>query len=196
MPVPAWTQRTCLWMARGLMMTLRIWQIITNCLWGWNVSPWICPFRLLCMLCMLQLRNNLLGQYMDHRSGSLFTQTPIATIWPWAWTVLIYASTNTPSLSTFMSGSQARPVMCIGPSSWTSWHFWGPVPGTRINNVPRHIGCMIKRHQACLRQTGAVMARCPFAVCLSSAGTLRDRTSCPARACGRRPMKPIAGSWP
>ena len=84
--------------------------------------------------------------------------------------------------------SLARPVMCTGPSSWISWHAWGPVPGTQRGNAARPVGCMMRRHPACLKQSGTAMAWRPSAVRLTTAGTLRTRTSCPARACKRKPM--------
>ena len=38
-------------------------------------------------------------------------------------------NTSGPSMNTFMSGSLAKHMMCTGPSSWSSWHAWGPMPG-------------------------------------------------------------------
>ena len=98
---------------------------------------------------------------------------------------------NGPSMNAFMSGSLARPVMRTGPSSWTSWHDWAPVLGTRRGNAARPVGCTMRRRPACSKQSGTAMAWWPSAVRLTTAGTLRARTSCPARAC-RRKLMPTA----
>ena len=78
--------------------------------------------------------------------GNLFTQT------------LVAGSTISPFMSTVISGSLARPVMGTGPSSWTSWQAWGLVPGTQCSMLRIPSGCMMKRHQICLKQSGVVMA--------------------------------------
>ena len=107
---------------------------------------------------------------------------------------------NAPSMSAFTSGSPGRPVMCTGPSSWTSWHTWGPAPSTQRGNVARPVGCMMKRHRACSRQNGALMARWFFVVRPTTAGMVM--TSYPTRVCRRTPIvtlwliRPIAVSWP
>ena len=95
---------------------------------------------------------------------------------------------NGPSMNAFMSGSLARPVMRTGPSSWTSWQAWAPVLGTLRGNAARPVGCKMRRCPACSKQSGMAMAWWPSAVRLTTAGTLRARTSCPARACRRKPM--------
>ena len=92
------------------------------------------------------------------------------------------------SLNTFMSGSLARPVMHTVLSSWTSWHASASVLGTRRSNVARPVGCMMRRCPACSKQSAMAMAWWPSAVRLTTAGTVRARTSCPARACRRKPM--------
>ena len=93
-----------------------------------------------------------------------------------------------PFMNAFMSGSLARPVMRTGPSSWTSWHTWAPVLGTLRGNAARPVGCTMRRGPACSKQSGTAMAWWPSAVRLITAGTLRARTRCPARACRRKPM--------
>ena len=40
-------------------------------------------------------------------------------------------------MSTSKQSCLARPVMCTRPSSWTSWHTWGPVPGTQCGNAAK-----------------------------------------------------------
>ena len=64
------------------------------------------------------------------------------------------------------------------------------------------VGCMMKRHQACWRQDGTVMAWWPFIIRPTTSEMLRARTSCLARACRRTPMptlwlmRSITVSWP
>ena len=75
-----------------------------------------------------------------------------------------------------------------------------PMAGTWGGNVARPVGSMMKKHWACIRQSGAVTVWWPFAVKPTTAGTMRARTTCPARACRRTPVlwltRPIAVSWP
>ena len=70
----------------------------------------------------------------------------IITITTWYPSWQPYRSSAT---STSKQSCLVRPVMCTGPSSWTSWHVWGPVPGTQHCNAARPVGCMMRRHRAC-----------------------------------------------
>ena len=210
---PRCTQRTCLGTAVGLrMMPSRQCRRITmSWLWHPNIWPCTCPSRSpslympmpSCTCCSSSMTCWASTHTRD--AGILYTWTLIATTWAWVGTVFMTVSdqrANTPSMSTFLSGSLARPVMHTGPSSWTSWYNWGPVPGTQHGNVAKLIGCMMKRHPTCSRWSGVVMSWWPFVARPSTARTLRAGTNCPARACRRMPMpmlwcmRPISMSWP
>ena len=143
-PSQRWTRRTWLRTAASLrsmvaMMTTllkRRRRITTSWLCHPNVWPRTCPSRSpsLCMpkpscaCCSSGLTCWASTRTTD--AGNHYIWTLIGITWAWAGTVFMTASgwsTNAPSVSTFMSGSPARPVMCTGPSSWTSWHTWVPV---------------------------------------------------------------------
>ena len=120
--------------------------------WAWicpSRSPFLCTPMPSCACCNSGMTSWTSTQTTD--AGSHCTWTLIVTTWTWVGTVFMTASdrsTNRLSISTLMRGSPARPVMCTGPSSWTSQHAWGPVPGIHRSNVVRPIDYMMKRHQA------------------------------------------------
>ena len=126
MLVPTWTLRICLWMAGSMRTTLGQWQITTSWAWRPNVSPWTCQFRSL-SLCMLMPScicfSTGITCWVCTYSGSLFTQTLIATTYPWAQTAFTTASapsTTMPSMSApiislvlFLFLSRKLPSICL-----------------------------------------------------------------------------------
>ena len=127
-------------------------------------------------LCMLQLWYDLLGKYTDHRywvplyidTDGYYMSLGRDSLHDCLWLEckrVIYEHFHEWFLSEVCD---LHRVEFVGMMTC-----WGPVPGTQCGNVARPVGCLMKRHQACSRQSGAMMARWLFVVRATSAGMIR-----------------------
>ena len=88
----------------------------------------------------------------------------------------IYKQAELPSEACNVHMAELVDIMTgLGPLAW-------------YGNAVRPVGCMMRRHWACSKQSGMAMAWWPLAVRITTAGILRAKTSCSARACRRKPM--------